>query len=429
MASISHEKKTGRRAVQFVGRDGKRRTVRLGKVNKRQAETAKAYIEDLLACRTTGTAPKGTTAEWLAGVPDKILQRLERVGLVAQQERQECPTLAEWVRLYIKGRQDVKESTRLKYGQAEGRLLAFFDADKGLDDITPGDVDEFRVYLKSTAGLAEETVRSRMACGKLFFGAAVRKKILTSNPFDGQATASRGNPKREYFVTIEETEAVLDAIPDVRHRLLFALARYGGLRSPSEVQALKWADIHWDKKRFTVHATKTEHHPDAGIRIVPIFDELYPYLLDAFEAAEDRAVYCCPQHGKNAGQIYRKYIISAIAKAGLKPWPKLFQNLRSTRETELAEQFPSHVYCAWIGNSPRVAARHYLQVTEDHYAKAVQNPVQYDAALPRTAAHGEQADARKQGTCGPVHNETAPCEDREPLSMGDTGLEPVTLRV
>ena len=31
----------------------------------------------------------------------------------------------------------------------------------------------------------------------------------------------------------------------------------------------------------------------------------------------------------------------SIARAGLKPWPKLFQNLRATRATELAGKFPS----------------------------------------------------------------------------------------
>jgi hypothetical protein len=59
-----------------------------------------------------------------------------------------------------------------------------------------------------------------------------------------------------------------------------------------------------------------------------------------------------------------------IAKAGLKSWPKLFQNLRSTRETELAERWPEHVVCAWIGNSKAVAREHYLQVTEEHFERA-----------------------------------------------------------
>jgi len=38
--------------------------------------------------------------------------------------------------------------------------------------------------------------------------------------------------------------------------------------------------------------------------------------------------------------------------------PKLFQNLRSTRETELMETYPAHVVCAWIGNSEAVARKH-----------------------------------------------------------------------
>ena len=59
-----------------------------------------------------------------------------------------------------------------------------------------------------------------------------------------------------------------------------------------------------------------------------------------------------------------------IRRAGLKPWPKLFQNLRSTRQTELAEKHPLHVVCAWLGNKAAVAAEHYLQVTDADFSKA-----------------------------------------------------------
>jgi hypothetical protein len=54
------------------------------------------------------------------------------------------------------------------------------------------------------------------------------------------------------------------------------------------------------------------------------------------------------------------------------PWPKLFQNLRSTRETELAEDDPIHVVCAWVGNTQAVATKHYLQVTDEHFDRAAQ---------------------------------------------------------
>ena len=40
-------------------------------------------------------------------------------------------------------------------------------------------------------------------------------------------------------------------------------------------------------------------------------------------------------------------------------------------ETELAGAFPLHVVTAWLGNTPKVADKHYLQVTPKHYAQAV----------------------------------------------------------
>lgn len=108
------------------------------------------------------------------------------------------------------------------------------------------------------------------------------------------------------------------------------------------------------------------------------------------------------------------------------PWPKLFQNLRSTRETELAETFPLHVVCSWIGNTQSVVAKHYLQVTDEHFKKALQNPVQYDAAK-RCNAPQEKID--KVNNTLYLQGNAKPCEMAQTSIMGDTGLEPVTLRV
>ena len=65
-------------------------------------------------------------------------------------------------------------------------------------------------------------------------------------------------------------------------------------------------------------------------------------------------------------------------------WPKLFQNLRSTRETELTETFPLHVVTAWLGNSQLIAAKHYLQVTDSHFQEATQNPTQKGTEMSET---------------------------------------------
>ena len=59
-----------------------------------------------------------------------------------------------------------------------------------------------------------------------------------------------------------------------------------------------------------------------------------------------------------------------LRRAGVRAWERLFHNLRASRETELTSEHPLHVVCSWIGNSAIIAAKHYLQVTDDHFAKA-----------------------------------------------------------
>ena len=50
-------------------------------------------------------------------------------------------------------------------------------------------------------------------------------------------------------------------------------------------------------------------------------------------------------------------------------------NERITRKTAVADDFPIQVVCDWIGNTEAIAAKHYLQVTDEHFSKAVRNPV------------------------------------------------------
>jgi hypothetical protein len=54
----------------------------------------------------------------------------------------------------------------------------------------------------------------------------------------------------------------------------------------------------------------------------------------------------------------------------IEAWPRLFQNLRVSRETELAATFPLHVATKWIGNSAPITAKHYLKVTDAAFAAA-----------------------------------------------------------
>ena len=423
MASISCDKKTGRRTIQFVGQDGKRRSVRLGKVNKRQAETVKGFIEDLLACKVSGSSPKAATAEWIAGLPDAMRRRLERTDLIAPQERRECPTVVEWVRCYIEGRSDVKLNTRLNMEQAETFLAEFFGKMKRLDEITPGDADDFRIHLKSR-GLAEATVRRHCKRAKQFFIAAVRKKIIAENPFADLKCGDVANDSRRCFVPEEDMEAVLAACPDLQWKLIFALARYGGLRTPSETFRLRWEDIHWDRGRFTVHSPKTEGHGKAT-RIVPLFPQLCRVLLEAFGQAEPGDKYVITRYRDFRANL-RTHAHRIIRRAGLEPWERTFQNLRSSLETELVEQFPIQTVTSWLRNTPMIAMKHYLMVREEHFTKAVQNPVQYPAALSRTDSQEKSEEGQEPAICGTMQNNATPCNSKGLHPIPPRGIEPLS---
>src|SRR5262249_50284009 len=151
-----------------------------------------------------------------------------------------------------------------------------------------------------------------------------------------------------------------------------------GLRCPSEHFALKWSDIDWDNGRFLVHSPKTEHHEGKADRCVPIFPELLPYMEEAFDLAPEGEVFVIA-HYRDPKVNLRTQLNRILHRAGVTPWPRLFHNLRASRETELAATYPMHVVCAWIGNSERVALKHYLQVTEDYFNRANGSAAESDA--------------------------------------------------
>jgi len=134
-----------------------------------------------------------------------------------------------------------------------------------------------------------------------------------------------------------------------------------------------------------------------------MFPELLPYLREAFEEAEPGTEYVITEYRQNNTNL-RTQLHRITQRAGLKPWPKLFQNCRSTRETELAESFPLHVVTAWIGNCELVAQKHYLQISDEHFARAAQNQAQYTAVQAHMGLDSPaEADEGKRGF--PAHYE------------------------
>ena len=211
---------------------------------------------------------------------------------------------------------------------------------------------------------------------------------------------------------MEAAYKVLEACPDAEWRLVFALSRFGGLRCPSEHLALTWPDVDWERNRFRVDSPKT------GVRWVPIFAELRPYLAEAFEQAPEGALYLINRY-RDVQVNLRTQLLRIIRKAGLEPWPKLFHNLRASRETELAAEHPIHVVCALDrprrghcpkalppGDRCRFRARgpeQRAKTARGHAENAAQNPA-------RTVSHGASGNAKNPGNSEVFREIPSTCE-------------------
>jgi integrase len=116
-------------------------------------------------------------------------------------------------------------------------------------------------------------------------------------------------------VTRKETEACLEAAPDLQWRLIIALARFGGLRTPSELVRLRWTDVLWDKERIVVHSPKTEGYEGKETRVVPLFPELKTLLNEAWEAEAENSEFVITRY-RNDSQNLRTTLLKIIERAG-----------------------------------------------------------------------------------------------------------------
>ncbi len=191
---------------------------------------------------------------------------------------------------------------------------------------------------------------------------------------------------------------------------------------------LRWGDVDWDRNRIRIRSPKTEHIEGKDSRTIPIFPELRTYLEQAWDAPGEGTEFLITRY-RSATANLRTQLERIIHKAGLEPWPKLFQNLRATRETELAQSFPIHVVCNWIGNSQRVGAKHYLQVTDEHLRDAVGstgNAAQNQAQQNGVGNGGDSHSSTDSHKKTPETPGNASCGDMLQIcTVTPTGIEPV----
>lgn len=361
-----------------------RKTIRLEQgTDRRGAEEIRRRVESLNACRLAGMTPDEATATWIGRIDRKLHRRLAAAGLIADRP---AYTLVEFLE-YVFARLNVKESTKTSYANVKRNLLDYFGPAKAISTITAGDAEEFSAWLATNNEvrrdkvMSKATVAGRTRRARQFFTVAIKKKWITENPFAEIKVGSQTNESRMHYVPMEHIEALMKELPNDEYRAIVALARIAAFRVPSEPLSLQWQHINWETGMMSVYAPKT------GFRPTPIFASLRPYLEALWDQAETGSPWVISKH-RITGQAMSSIVLRAIGRAGIPIWPKLFQNLRSSAETDMMARFPLHVCCKWCGNSPKVAQRHYLQVTPQHIA---------DATGMRSTDHCESAARRSAG--------------------------------
>ena len=430
MAGISNKKNNRTKRVLFTNEKGKRCTIRLGKVNDKAAESFKLRVEKLIAAQRMGIPFDSELAAWLRDLPDTMHGRLAKVGLVDSRVNAAVVTL-EMLLKRFEANGVVKASTRRTYQQTLQSLLKHFGGDIAINTLTVANADEWRKAI-SESGLATATVSKRVRVAKAIFRKAVKWDLLLRNPFEDLRSGSQSNPDRAFYITPEMMQAVLAECSSDQWRCILILCRYAGLRCPSELIGLTWGDVNWERKLLTVRSPKTAGYEGHEVRIVPITKEVMPILETLYHKAETGSVEIIDRQ-LNTGSNLRTNLKRMILRAGMKPWPRIYQNLRSSRATQwLDEAYPLHVVADWMGHSVEVLAKHYAQVLDTHLERAtggaksdaldVQKATQHQGHLLRTRSHGA---LNSQCFTDDLRANANECETVQTELMTPRGFEPL----
>ena len=353
--------------IWFKDKDGKRRSIRLGRVTRRDADALRVKIDALLSATLSGNSLDRETVIWLADLGSELYDKLLTVGLVPERKRMNISDLFEQ---FIDNRH-VKDSTLITYRNVKRNMVDFFGAEKAVHEIKPIDASEF--YRNILGELSENTAKRRTGIARQVFRWAVLVEVIDRNPFDqSQIKVSvRSNKLRQRYIPAEDVIKIINTCPNHDWKLIFALTRFAGLRCPSEVLALKWTDVDRARNRFRITSKKTAH---AGKheRWAPLFPELLKFLLPAEQDSSNRGFVIEGYRIANLGTRAQKI----ITRAGFDVWPSLFVNLRRSWVNDVRRNYPDAMARLWAGHTEGVSDEFYLQSVESDFERASHHGLQ-----------------------------------------------------
>lgn len=384
MASVSTNRKTGARRVLLVSTDGTRKALHVGKVTMATATEIGAHVDHLVLCQQAREDARQSTRQWIEHIRShwpRLARRLVSFGLIpdvlakSEERHRGDMCFADFADQLITERTDLKPNTILLWRQTAVRIRESFGS-LTISGVTAKHANDFKRWLlspveKGGAGYASTSAGKHMAVTKAFLQEAVDAGIVNVNPFGKVVIDRQRNRTRQRFIDSSVITQVISQADDPEFQAVVALSRWGGLRTPSEPFAMQWKHIDWDRKRIEVQSVKTRSK-GRPTREIPLFPELVPFLTRLRDSHREISpeTFVIPNLRRFTGANLRKRMSRAVRNASFEVWPRIFHNLRASRQTELEERFPRKTVCEWMGNSEQVADQHYLQVRDEHFDRA-----------------------------------------------------------
>jgi integrase len=245
------------------------------------------------------------------------------------------------------------------------------------------------------------------------FELAVNRDWVVRNPVRGVPRPRGGTADPDIrYLTIEEVEAVLRAVPDDElgrvERPLYLAAAMTGMRQ-GELLGLRWGDLDWEAKRIRVRRSYVRGEfgtPKSrrSSRSVPLTDrlaaELQNYWANATEKRDEDPVFAHPSSRKPGtpldGSRVLKRFKQALARAGVRD--VRFHDLRHTFGTRMAAAgVPMRTLQEWMGHRDFATTLVYADCSPSaHEAEWIERafaPPAIDPAGTREGGSGSAAAA------------------------------------
>jgi integrase len=418
----------------FTTKDGKQTAIYLGNIAKKEAEYQSRFIENLVDVTKQRDFLKPETMVWLNRIPSNMKEKLINNGLLESKKDdiKKTITLGKLVDRflnspYITG--SIKTETKNNIKVTMKKLTDYFGNDKTIDSITAEDVIRLQNYLynkKKENGkkcYAESSVTRWIKRFRHLLSWYLKQDdcCITKNVFSEMKTkGNMTNKTRTEYISKDTVAKLLSVCKNTELRFAIFLARYLGLRIPSECISLHWKDISFGGKyqKVTIHGKQTKSEDDS-IRDIPIFECIRPFLVELFyynkcdsfiQKLKEEGIIDIEQCLKDFNKydsffktLFRdngsKYVSDMVAKypagqdfvfsasfrqrksrsnqiAKLKAKAKVsfqknFQNLRVSFEMDLLQEgYNESQVMKWLGHTKEVSIKHYQSDYWDNWDTA-----------------------------------------------------------